>query len=92
VIVFSLEQTRDALLKILQDLRPEDHFSFITFNSKVVEWKGSLLQATAENVASAAGFVQTLAASGGTMHHPDACNHKHTPNIIYRLEKKYCFY
>ncbi|KAM6387215.1 inter-alpha-trypsin inhibitor heavy chain H4-like [Pluvialis apricaria] len=61
-----IEQTRDALLKILQDLRPEDHFSFITFNSKVVQWKSSLLQATAENVASAAGFVQTLSASGGT--------------------------
>uniref|UniRef100_A0A8C8ABD9 Inter-alpha-trypsin inhibitor heavy chain 4 n=1 Tax=Otus sunia TaxID=257818 RepID=A0A8C8ABD9_9STRI len=61
-----IEQTRDALLKILQDLRPKDHFSFITFNSKVVEWKSSLLQATAENVASAAGFVQTLSASGGT--------------------------
>ncbi|XP_050760586.1 inter-alpha-trypsin inhibitor heavy chain H4 [Gymnogyps californianus] len=61
-----IEQTRDALLKILQDLRPEDHFSFITFNSKVVEWKSSLLQATAENVASAAGFVQALSASGGT--------------------------
>ncbi|XP_072731975.1 inter-alpha-trypsin inhibitor heavy chain H4-like [Ciconia boyciana] len=61
-----IEQTRHALLKILQDLRPEDHFSFITFSSKVVEWKSSLLQATAENVASAAGFVQTLSASGGT--------------------------
>ncbi|NXD82384.1 ITIH4 inhibitor, partial [Halcyon senegalensis] len=61
-----IEQTRDALLKILQDLRPEDHFTFITFNNKVVEWKSSLLQATAENVASAAGFVQTLSASGGT--------------------------
>uniref|UniRef100_A0A8C3PRA8 Inter-alpha-trypsin inhibitor heavy chain 4 n=1 Tax=Calidris pygmaea TaxID=425635 RepID=A0A8C3PRA8_9CHAR len=61
-----IEQTRDALLKILQDLRPEDHFSFITFNRKVVEWKSSLLQATAKNVASAAGFVQTLSASGGT--------------------------
>ncbi|PKU29731.1 inter-alpha-trypsin inhibitor heavy chain h4 [Limosa lapponica baueri] len=60
-----IEQTRDALLKILQDLRPEDHFSFITFNRKVVEWKSSLLQATAKNVASAAGFVQTLSASGG---------------------------
>ncbi|NXG82710.1 ITIH3 inhibitor, partial [Stercorarius parasiticus] len=64
-----IEQTRDALLKILQDLRLEDHFSFITFNRKVVEWKSSLLQATAENVASAAGFVQTLSASGGTEHH-----------------------
>ncbi|KFP42280.1 Inter-alpha-trypsin inhibitor heavy chain H4, partial [Chlamydotis macqueenii] len=61
-----IEQTRDALLKILQDLRPEDQFSFITFNSRVAEWKSSLLQATAENVASAVGFVQTLSASGGT--------------------------
>ncbi|KAI1234384.1 Inter-alpha-trypsin inhibitor heavy chain H4, partial [Lamprotornis superbus] len=61
-----IEQTRDALLKILQDLRPEDHFSFITFNNKVAEWKSSLLPATEENVASAAAFVQTLAARGGT--------------------------
>ncbi|NXH59798.1 ITIH4 inhibitor, partial [Rhabdornis inornatus] len=61
-----IEQTRDALLKILQDLRPEDHFSFITFNHKVAEWKSSLLPATEENVASAAAFVQTLAARGGT--------------------------
>ncbi|XP_009458921.1 PREDICTED: inter-alpha-trypsin inhibitor heavy chain H4 [Nipponia nippon] len=61
-----IEQTREALLKILQDLRPEDHFGFITFSSKVAEWKSSSLQATAENVASAAGFVQTLSASGGT--------------------------
>uniref|UniRef100_A0A663F9I7 Inter-alpha-trypsin inhibitor heavy chain 4 n=1 Tax=Aquila chrysaetos chrysaetos TaxID=223781 RepID=A0A663F9I7_AQUCH len=61
-----IEQTRTALLKILQDLRPEDHFSFITFNSKVAEWRSSLLPATAENMANAAGFVQTLSASGGT--------------------------
>ncbi|NXT64997.1 ITIH4 inhibitor, partial [Chaetops frenatus] len=61
-----IEQTRDALSKILQDLRPEDHFSFITFNNKVVEWKSSLLPATEENVASAAALVQTLTARGGT--------------------------
>ncbi|XP_005422477.1 inter-alpha-trypsin inhibitor heavy chain H4 [Geospiza fortis] len=61
-----IEQTRDALLKILQDLRQEDHFSFITFNHKVVEWKSSLLPATEENVANAAALVQTLAARGGT--------------------------
>ncbi|XP_010210227.1 PREDICTED: inter-alpha-trypsin inhibitor heavy chain H4 [Tinamus guttatus] len=61
-----IEQTRDALLKILQDLRAEDRFSFITFNSKVSEWRSSLLEATAENVASAVAFVQTLSASGGT--------------------------
>ncbi|KAL2299708.1 hypothetical protein Nmel_012553 [Mimus melanotis] len=61
-----IEQTRDALLKILQDLRPEDHFNFITFNNKVAEWKSSLLPATEENVASAATLVQTLTARGGT--------------------------
>ncbi|NWI51770.1 ITIH4 inhibitor, partial [Calyptomena viridis] len=61
-----IEQTRDALLKILQDLRPEDHFSFIIFSNKVAEWKSSLLPATEENVASAAAFVQTLSAMGGT--------------------------
>ncbi|XP_041319281.1 inter-alpha-trypsin inhibitor heavy chain H4 [Pyrgilauda ruficollis] len=61
-----IEQTRDALLKILQDLRQEDHFSFITFNNKVVEWKSSLLPATEENMASAAALVQTLTARGGT--------------------------
>lgn len=75
IIVFSLEQTRDALLKILQDLRPEDHFGFITFNNKVVEWKSSLLPATQENVASAAALVQTLTARGGTR----ACSQKMHP-------------
>ncbi|XP_017587858.1 PREDICTED: inter-alpha-trypsin inhibitor heavy chain H4 isoform X1 [Corvus brachyrhynchos] len=61
-----IDQTMDALLKILQDLRPEDHFNFITFNNKVMEWKSSLLPATEENVASAAALVQTLTARGGT--------------------------
>nr|XP_013810388.1 PREDICTED: inter-alpha-trypsin inhibitor heavy chain H4 [Apteryx mantelli mantelli] len=61
-----IEQTREALLKILQDLRAEDRFGFITFSSKVAEWRSSLLEATKENVESAAAFVQTLTASGGT--------------------------
>uniref|UniRef100_A0A8C9KVX7 Inter-alpha-trypsin inhibitor heavy chain 4 n=1 Tax=Serinus canaria TaxID=9135 RepID=A0A8C9KVX7_SERCA len=61
-----IEQTRDALLKILQDLRQEDHFSFITFNHKVVEWKSSLLPATEENVASAAALVDACSLFAGT--------------------------
>ncbi|XP_009080982.1 PREDICTED: inter-alpha-trypsin inhibitor heavy chain H4, partial [Acanthisitta chloris] len=61
-----ISQTRDALLKILQDLHPQDHFNFITFTSRVAQWKSSLLPATAENVASAAAFVQTLSARGDT--------------------------
>lgn len=87
MIVFSLEQTRDALLKILQDLRPEDHFSFITFNNKVVEWKSSLVPATEENVASAAALVQTLTARGGTC----ARSHKPAPSGMKCLEKTYFY-
>ncbi|EMP39756.1 Inter-alpha-trypsin inhibitor heavy chain H4 [Chelonia mydas] len=61
-----IEQTRDALLKILEDLRPEDHFSLITFNSLVTEWKNTLLQATGQNVESAKRYVKTIMARGGT--------------------------
>ncbi|XP_065407373.1 inter-alpha-trypsin inhibitor heavy chain H4 isoform X10 [Chrysemys picta bellii] len=61
-----IEQTRDALLKILEDLRPEDHFSLITFNSLVTEWKNTLLQATGQNVESAKRYVKTVMARGGT--------------------------
>ncbi|XP_030426330.1 inter-alpha-trypsin inhibitor heavy chain H4 [Gopherus evgoodei] len=61
-----IEQTRGALLKILEDLRPEDHFSLITFNSLVTEWKNTLLQATGQNVESAKRYVKTVMARGGT--------------------------
>ncbi|XP_065263421.1 inter-alpha-trypsin inhibitor heavy chain H4-like [Emys orbicularis] len=61
-----IEQTRDALLKILEDLRPEDHFSLITFNSLVTEWKNTLLQATGQNVESAKRYIKTVMARGGT--------------------------
>nr|XP_025042759.1 inter-alpha-trypsin inhibitor heavy chain H4 isoform X4 [Pelodiscus sinensis] len=61
-----IEQTRDALLKILEDLRPEDHFSLITFSSRVSEWRNSLLQATGQNVESAKRYVKTIMAHGGT--------------------------
>ncbi|NXE15548.1 ITIH4 inhibitor, partial [Lophotis ruficrista] len=82
-----IEQTRDALLKILQDVRPADQFSFITFNSRVAEWKSSLLPATAENVASAAGFVQTLSASGGTRNHLDTYINRALLTAVSVLDK-----
>uniref|UniRef100_A0A8C8RHR5 Inter-alpha-trypsin inhibitor heavy chain 4 n=1 Tax=Pelusios castaneus TaxID=367368 RepID=A0A8C8RHR5_9SAUR len=61
-----IEQTRDALMKILEDLRPEDHFSLITFSSLVTEWKNTLLQANEQNVESAKRYVKTIMAHGGT--------------------------
>ncbi|XP_067424226.1 inter-alpha-trypsin inhibitor heavy chain H4 isoform X2 [Emydura macquarii macquarii] len=61
-----IEQTRDALMKILEDLRPEDHFSLITFSSRVTEWNNTLLQATEQNVESAKRYVKTIMARGGT--------------------------
>uniref|UniRef100_A0A8D0GCP1 Inter-alpha-trypsin inhibitor heavy chain 4 n=1 Tax=Sphenodon punctatus TaxID=8508 RepID=A0A8D0GCP1_SPHPU len=61
-----IEQTKNALLKILEDLSPEDHFNLITFSSLVTEWRSSLLPATEENVEDAKNHVKTIRARGGT--------------------------
>ncbi|KAJ7316753.1 hypothetical protein JRQ81_002915 [Phrynocephalus forsythii] len=45
-----IQQTREALEKILEDLNPEDHFNLVVFSSSVTEWQPSLLKATEENV------------------------------------------
>ncbi|XP_038628352.1 inter-alpha-trypsin inhibitor heavy chain H4 isoform X2 [Tachyglossus aculeatus] len=61
-----IAQTRDALLKILGDLNPEDQFNLVVFNSRISQWQPSLLKATQENVGSAKKFVLDIRASGGT--------------------------
>ncbi|XP_028906757.1 inter-alpha-trypsin inhibitor heavy chain H4 isoform X2 [Ornithorhynchus anatinus] len=59
-------QTREALLKVLGDLNPEDQFNLVVFNSMISQWQPSLLKATQENVGSAKKFVLDIRASGGT--------------------------
>ncbi|XP_066469058.1 inter-alpha-trypsin inhibitor heavy chain H4-like [Tiliqua scincoides] len=61
-----IDQTREALQKILEDLNPEDHFNLVVFSADVAAWKPSLLQATEENVEMAKQYVRTIRAQGGT--------------------------
>lgn len=58
-------QTKEALLKILGDLRPGDYFDLVLFGSEVQSWKGSLVQASAANVQSAKNFVRHFSLAGG---------------------------
>ncbi|XP_053151284.1 inter-alpha-trypsin inhibitor heavy chain H4-like isoform X2 [Hemicordylus capensis] len=61
-----IQQTKEAMKKILEDLNPEDHFNLVFFSGSVLEWKPSLLQATEENIQLAKQYVQTIRAQGAT--------------------------
>ncbi|CAK6435500.1 unnamed protein product [Pipistrellus nathusii] len=61
-----IQQTQEALIKILEDLRPEDHFNLITFSREATQWKPSLVPASTQNVEEAKKYANTLKAHGGT--------------------------
>uniref|UniRef100_A0A8C8YZT7 Inter-alpha-trypsin inhibitor heavy chain H3 n=1 Tax=Prolemur simus TaxID=1328070 RepID=A0A8C8YZT7_PROSS len=61
-----IQQTRDALLKILDDMKEEDYLNFILFSSDVTTWREHLVQATAENLQEARAFVKTIEERGMT--------------------------
>ncbi|XP_066526179.1 inter-alpha-trypsin inhibitor heavy chain H3-like [Hoplias malabaricus] len=61
-----IQQTREALLTILDDLYEGDNFGLITFDSVIEAWRPSLSKATPENVNAAKAFVQTIYARGWT--------------------------
>lgn len=61
-----IRQTKDALFTILRDLRPGDHFNFISFSNKVKVWQNHLVPVTPLNVRDAKKFIYTLAPTGGT--------------------------
>ncbi|XP_015675177.1 inter-alpha-trypsin inhibitor heavy chain H4-like [Protobothrops mucrosquamatus] len=61
-----IQQTKEALGKILEDLDPKDYFNLIVFNWHSSYWNPTLLQASEENVESAKQYVQTIQAGGGT--------------------------
>ncbi|EPQ10204.1 Inter-alpha-trypsin inhibitor heavy chain H3 [Myotis brandtii] len=61
-----IEQTRDALLKILEDIKEEDYLNFILFDSDVTTWKDTLVQATPENIQEAREFVKNVRDRGMT--------------------------
>ncbi|XP_014023086.1 inter-alpha-trypsin inhibitor heavy chain H3 isoform X2 [Salmo salar] len=61
-----MEQTREALLKILGDLVEDDHFGLITFDNTVSTWKKELLPANQENLEAAKRFARHIRDGGAT--------------------------
>ncbi|XP_051706997.2 inter-alpha-trypsin inhibitor heavy chain H4 isoform X1 [Oryctolagus cuniculus] len=61
-----IQQTREALLKILDDLNPRDRFNLILFSSSATPWKTSLVQASLETVSEARSYAGAIQAAGGT--------------------------
>ncbi|XP_058023811.1 inter-alpha-trypsin inhibitor heavy chain H3-like [Ahaetulla prasina] len=61
-----IQQAKEALTKIVEDLKEEDHFNIILFESSVSTWKDSLIQATPENVNQSKEFIHQINAWGGT--------------------------
>uniref|UniRef100_A0A3B4GUD2 Inter-alpha-trypsin inhibitor heavy chain H3-like n=1 Tax=Pundamilia nyererei TaxID=303518 RepID=A0A3B4GUD2_9CICH len=61
-----IEQTRIALIHILNDLAEDDHFGLITFDGNIFPWKLELVQANSKNVESAKNFARNIQAGGYT--------------------------
>merc|ERR1712013_295113 len=71
-----LQQLKDALFTVLDDMKPEDFFNIITFSTSVSNWTPSgitiegeptaAIPATPENKKKAISHVLDLEASGGT--------------------------
>nr|XP_036850782.1 inter-alpha-trypsin inhibitor heavy chain H3 [Manis javanica] len=61
-----MEQTKDALLRILEDMSEEDYLNFILFSGHVTTWKDSLVRATPENIQEARAFVKSIKDQGMT--------------------------
>ncbi|KAK7821082.1 hypothetical protein U0070_020444 [Myodes glareolus] len=59
-------QTREALVTILNDLRPQDHFNIIGFSNRIKAWKDHLLPVTPENIRNGKLYIYHLSPTGGT--------------------------
>ncbi|NWW32938.1 ITIH3 inhibitor, partial [Panurus biarmicus] len=83
-----MEQTKEALLKILDDIKEDDFFNFILFDSEISTWKETLIKATPENLDEARKFVRHISAQGltnlhgGLMRGIDILNAAHEENLV----------
>lgn len=79
-------QTKDALLSILNDLRPADRFNLVGFSSKVKVWQpGRLLPVTPLNIRDAKKFIFTLPTTGGQRSpvHLSTCPSIHLSTFVF---------
>ncbi|KFP89411.1 Inter-alpha-trypsin inhibitor heavy chain H3, partial [Apaloderma vittatum] len=83
-----IQQTREALLKILDDIKEVDFFNFILFGSAVHTWKETLIKATPENLDEARKFVRGIYTEGmtnlhgGLMRGINMLNAAHEGNLV----------
>ncbi|XP_024658324.2 inter-alpha-trypsin inhibitor heavy chain H3 [Maylandia zebra] len=61
-----MEQTREAMLAILQQVHEDDHFAIILFDSVIETWKDSLTKATKENITEAMDYIRRMRSRGTT--------------------------
>ncbi|KPP73227.1 inter-alpha-trypsin inhibitor heavy chain H5-like, partial [Scleropages formosus] len=62
-----MRQTKEALFTILRDLRPNDHFNFVSFSSRMKVWQpDKLVPVTPNNIRDAKKFIYLLSPSGAT--------------------------
>ncbi|KAK2503038.1 hypothetical protein MC885_016061, partial [Smutsia gigantea] len=61
-----IQQTREALIKILDDLSPYDKFNLVSFSGEATQWKPLLVPASVENVKQARSYAASIKAQGGT--------------------------
>jgi len=62
-----IEQQREAMDKILQDLHEGDNFNIMQFSSDAKLWQQSLVPANNENKQKARAYSQTMSAMGGEL-------------------------
>ncbi|NXA58815.1 ITIH3 inhibitor, partial [Mohoua ochrocephala] len=85
-----MEQTKTAMLKILDDIKEDDFFNFILFDSEISTWKETLIRATPENLDEARKFVKSISAQGmtnlhgGLMRGIDILNAAHEESLVPR--------
>lgn len=61
-----MEQTKEAMLAILQQVHEDDHFAIILFDSVIETWKDSLTKATKENITEAMDYIRRMHSRGTT--------------------------
>ena len=64
-----LQQLKEAMKSILDELRSQDFFSILQFSDEIFEWRSSMAAASKENVAEAKVHIEALQAFGGTNMH-----------------------
>ena len=61
-----MSQVKEAMLEILDDLRPGDKFNIATFSDYVFYWeKDGMVDVTDDSISKAKAFTQKIAIFGG---------------------------